>query len=193
MLRKINPWVIVRGHYKTFYDDRTEQSKPTDFAIVICLPLIVAGVPFVTGAALTSTSGLLAAVSAMGGLLFFLLVFVLEKAADTAAASEDLALIDSRILRRVKVLQELTANVSYSVLITIAATVVLMVGEFIPADGIAPLPGEAFTVPRQPAWLTALALALVTHLVITLLMVLKRVFNLTERELDLAKVPLSRR
>ncbi|GAA3218262.1 hypothetical protein ACFP63_08590 [Oerskovia jenensis] len=188
---KIDPRDIVKKHYRTLYDNRNGRPKAGDYALFLGAPAVVCSLPFWTGVAVGSTSGLLAASSVLGGLLFALLILVLEMAAGTAASAEQGG-VTTRILRRVKVLSELSANVSYSVLISIVLTIILTAGEFMLPAGIAPIPGQPIIQPVQPASFTAIALFFLAHFVITLAMVLKRTFALTQRELELAAVPVER-
>jgi hypothetical protein len=190
MSSKIDIRDIVRLNYKTLYDDRNGRPRVRDYLLFLGVPLSVATLPFWTSASLSSTRGLLAAVSVTGGLLFALMIMVLQMAADTAARAESQG-VEAGLLRRVKVLRELSANVSYTVLVAIFSTVVLATGEFLLPSGTAPIPGRQIVEP-QPEWFTALVVFILSHFLITLLMVLKRTFSVTRSELDLASVPVSR-
>lgn len=191
VFNKIDIREIVRDHYATLYDNRTGKSRGADLALVLGVPVLASVGALVADLGLASTGGLLAAASVIGGLFFALMIMVLQMAADTAARAETEG-IEARLLRRVKILREVAANVSYSVVIAILAVVVLAWGEFVAPEGLAPVPGERIPENNLPMWFTAVVLFILTHFIITLLMVLKRTFGVIRRELDLASVPPSR-
>lgn len=191
LLDKVNVTEIVRHHYATLYDNAKGKPRGVDFLLFLGLPALVGSLPIWTSVALSSTGGLLAATSLVGGLFFALLIMVLQMAAETAARAEQEG-VEARLLRRVKVLREISANVSYSVLVAIVAVVVLVAGEFLLPPGVAPRPGKPIPRVSQPTWFSCLALFVLSHFAVSLLMVLKRTFAVTRRELDLASVPPSR-
>ncbi len=143
----------------------------------------------VAGVRLGETGSLLAAVSVLGGFLFALLILVLQMSADAAARTEDDDDGPSpRVLRRVRILREVSANVAYSVLVSIITTTCLAIGDFVLLPVRSPRPGDLVENPKQPAWISAISLFLLVHLALTLLMVLRRTYAIAHRELDFASV-----
>lgn len=188
VLNKINVRPIYQAHLRTLFNNRTERPSRADRALFFGLPVLLATVLVAVGVRASDTSGLLGVVAFLGGFLFALLILVLEMAAGTAADTEDHG-VRARTLRRVVVLRELSSNVSYGVLLCIGTTAVLAVGTFT-GDAVATdaAPGGGTQV-QQPWWYTGVMLAALAHLGLTLLMILKRLFTVINRELDLASVP----
>jgi hypothetical protein len=141
---------------------------------------------------LGETGALLTAVSVLGGFLFALLIVVLQMSAEAASRTEESSDVQPRILRRVKILREVSANVAYSALVSITATTSLVIGDLVLSHPRAPHPGDVVAMPEQPAWISAVSLFLLSHLSLTLLMVLRRTYAITQRELDFASVPQDR-
>lgn len=138
----------------------TIQLSWSDVAVFFGVPAGVGVAAFAAGAELQSLGELLAGTAILTGLLFGLLTHVLGLG---------LRLYDdprrTRSSRIVILTDELRANVSYAIGVGILLTGSLML--------IA-----AFTKPTTAGyapWLTALVLALLVHLLLTLLMILKRV------------------
>jgi hypothetical protein len=188
MSRKIDVSEIIRAHYRTLYDNRHGRLSRVDLLLFFVLPLIVAVTATVAGARLGAAGSLLGAVSILGGFLFALLVLVLQMSADAAARTEEENGPSPRILRRVKVLREVSANVAYSVLASILTTISLVVGDLVLVPSTSPRLEDLGQNSQQPAWISAVSIFLLSHLALTLLMVLRRVFSVTQRELDFAAV-----
>lgn len=188
MLVKIDVRDIIRSHYGTLYDNRRERFSRSDLFLFLAVPALVAAVATILGARLGETSPLLAAVSVLGGFLFALLILVLQMSAEAAARTEEDRSPSPRILRRVRVLREVSANVAYSVFVSIVGTVSLAIGNLVLLPSRSPNAGDIVESPQQPAWISALSLFLLSHLGLTLLMVLRRTYAITQRELDFASV-----
>jgi hypothetical protein len=189
VLRKIDVRDIVLSHYKSLRDNRLEHpSRIKDALIFYAFPALVAAILTVVGLRLGKTEALLAAVAILGAFLFALLILVLQMSADAAAATEEDRMPSSRTLKRVKVLRELSANVAYSVLVSVLTTASLAIGNVSLPPTRAPVPGSLVKDPQQPWWISGISVFLLLHLSLTLLMILKRTFVLTQRELDFASV-----
>ena len=192
MLRKIDLRQIVHDHYRTLRDNRTE-GRWVDRLLFLGVPALVAGLSLLLRIRLGDTGALLGGVSILGGFLFALLIVQLQMAGETAQRAETEAGsgVRKRLLRRRVLLQEVSANVAYAALASVTCTVLLGVGQFT-------LPERKVSIfspvsdAHQPAWFTFLAVFALVHLVLTLLMVLKRTYSVLSRELDHAAVDPSR-
>lgn len=192
MLVKIDVRDIICSHYGTLYDNRRERPSRTDVLVFLVLPALISIAATALGVRLGETGALLAAVSVLGGFLFALLIVVLQMSAEAASRTEESSDVQPRILRRVKILREVSANVAYSALVSITATTSLVIGDLVLSHPRAPRPGDVVAMPEQPAWISAVSLFLLSHLSLTLLMVLRRTYAITQRELDFASVPQDR-
>lgn len=189
MLRKVDVRDIILAHYRTLYDNRLGRASRTkDVLLFAGIPALSALVLTVAGVRLGETGALLAAVSILGGFLFALLILILEMSSDAAARAEEDGEPSPRTLRRVKVLREVSANVAYSVLISVLTTASLAVGDFLLPPTRAPQPGGLIKNAEQPAWISGISIFLLIHLGLTLLMVLRRTYAIAQRELDFASV-----
>lgn len=190
MTAKIDVRDVVRDHYRSYYRNDTGGRSVADLVVFFAVPVAVAAGVAVTGVRLGETAGLMAGVSILGGFLFALLLLMLSASSDLAARVEAGGM-DRRTPRRVRVLKEIAANVAYAVLAAIVATTLLVVGEFTSFR----MPPEAQGIPgeiRQPGWFTFATVAMLLHLLGTLLMVLKRTYSLIYGELTKASVPPDR-
>ncbi len=189
VLDKINVRPICQAHLRTLFNNRTERPSRADRALFFGLPVFLATALVALGVEATDTAALLGAVAFLGGFLFALLILVLQMAAGAAAETEDSG-VHARTLRRVVVLRELSGNVSYAVLLCIVTTAVLIVGTFTEDQVFVQEAGKITSETEQPWWYTGLMLAALAHLGLTLLMILKRLFVVINRELSLASVPV---
>jgi hypothetical protein len=192
MLAKIDVRDIIRSHYGTLYDNRRERASRADMLLFLAVPVLVAVVTTALGLRLGEAGSLLAAVAVLGGFLFALLILVLQMSAEAAARTEENLGTSPRVLRRVRVLREVSANVAYSVLVSILATTSLAIGDLVLLPSRSPHPGDLLEPPQQPAWISAISMFLLSHLSLTLLMVLRRTYAIAQRELDFASVPEDR-
>ena len=135
-----------------------------DVVIFFGLPAGAAIAAGFSGAEMRSFGQLIEGTAILTGLLFGLLTHVLALGLRIA---DDPRL--SRADRIVVLTDELRANVSYAIGVGIVLTgAMMLVSAF--------KPGFADTDPHgYPAWLSAIVLGLVLHLLLTLLMILKRV------------------
>lgn len=124
------------------------------------------------GARVHAIGNLLTAVAVFAGFLFALMLQLLDAAVDGSGQSEKPA----RAGRRVRFLREVTANVTYAALVAVVIVVLLGGAELTTSPGPS----------GQPAWFSLIVFAALLHLVVTVLMVLKRAYGVTHRELDYA-------
>ena len=180
---KIDVSEVVLSHVGTLYDARAERPSRLDRFMQFGLPLLVALTLAGVGVRTPRTAEMLGVVSFLGGFLFALLILVLQMAT-TVSLETERAGVTKRSLRRLVVLRELSANVGYCVLICLVAAVVLLLGTI----SVAALGWNSMLrqLLDQPSVFAFSVLAVLGHLLITLLMILKRIFTVTNRELDLA-------
>jgi hypothetical protein len=188
VLRKIDVREIIFAHYRTLRDNRLARPSLKDVLLFFAFPALLAAIFTIAGLRLGKAEALLAAVSILGAFLFALLILVLQMSADAAARTEEDHGPSSRILRRVKVLRQLSANVAYSVLVSVLTTASLAIGNIVLPSSRAPRPGDLVKEPEQPWWISGISLFLLAHLALTLLMVLRRTYAMTKQELDFASV-----
>jgi hypothetical protein len=182
MFNKVDIRRIVRDHYSTLYDNRSG-GRWVDYLLFLVVPAGVSGAIAGLGGRLRDTGPLLAGIAVFAGLMFALLIVLLQIAFDLGARSESEGTSD-RLLDRVRMLRQVVPNVAYSVLISVGATVILAVGQFTLPDR--QLPTDP--APVQPLWFSLIATAGLAHLLLTLLMVLKRTYTVLQRELDFTSV-----
>ena len=156
---------LYRDHAATLveYDEdgATHRSLP-DYLVFGAIPVVLGGGALLAKLQLVAVEGTLAGVSILTGLLFGLLVHVLS--VGMTLARDERVSVNSRIVR---LTNELRANVSWACGVGLALTTLLtLISSFVPLGE----KGQAV-----PVWATAIVLLLGTHLVGTLLMILKRV------------------
>lgn len=169
---KASPLSLIRAHWDTYVDARTGRIRWQDHAIFEGLPAlvivgcVVADVHLGTIAA----TGLLTASGLLSALLFGVMLQISARAMDWADTSPQPSKATSD---HAKYLRELAADAGYASLVCIAAAVVFVV---------------AATASKQVLEAaSAIGLALGAHLVLVLLMVMKRVFALTDERLIRAR------
>ncbi|WP_228992859.1 hypothetical protein [Streptomyces sp. DH8] len=163
MSEKWNISDIAAAHFKTYADARTGKKRRSDYLAFVGLPVLL-GV--LTGAlchldrfALYDVSKLIGGIGIFTGLLFGLLtnVFTLSL---RLQRDDDLA--DHKTTRSVK---ELFANLSWAVFVGLSLVVLLVACSSI---------GESRS--RVSEWWTAVLVTLFAHLILTVLMSLKRLW-----------------
>ncbi|MGI9157991.1 MAG: hypothetical protein ACR2FG_15395 [Marmoricola sp.] len=167
---KIRVGRIVSTHYGTLSvphrgDDDAVASRLswTDLGTFVLFPLAAGAALWIGGVRAPAGDRLIPAVALLTGLLFALLVLMLdrirsERAKDAPDVGND-PLVDA---------WELFANVSYAILVSTTILSILLVTALFSAG------------PLHPA-LTGVLAALVAHLLLTMLMIVKRVFQLAVR------------
>ncbi len=147
---------VVSDHYATFVDGNTGRPYLPDYAGMIGLPLALGVVLSVTGVTLSGVGELLSGVGVFTGGLFAMLLQLFGLAQRLA---DDTRLAGQRQLGRL--IDELEANVSYSVLVGLVALGILMVAAATQGDDMS----RAFSGATG---------AVLLHLVLTTFMALKR-------------------
>lgn len=172
---KINVWPIITDHIGTLYDYRTNERSYPDLLLFFILPLVPAGFVLWKGLELPAiaVAGLLTASSIFVTLLMNLLVMVLGFLRATRGNPAD------KLLQlRKRYLREVVANLSFSILVALA-----MVGTSIIA---------LFTLRTANSLVAPVFTSLLTAggvlLVLSLLMVLRRMYTLIQHEFDRHKL-----
>lgn len=178
---------IIKDHYRTLYEN-TDSGRSLRLGVlaIVVVPTLAALLMVLLGARIYELGDLLAAVAVLAGFLFALLIVLLETAVETSGRAEEQG-PSVRINRRILILREVTANVAYAVLMAVVA--VVLIG----AARLVDKPSSPLEAPQAlPSWYCGVVFALLIHLVLTLVMVLKRVYAVAHRELDYAAVPEAR-
>ncbi|HZQ64449.1 MAG TPA: hypothetical protein VFA66_04395 [Gaiellaceae bacterium] len=169
---KPNPLVLIRAHRKTLITPRNGRASWQDTLVFSGLPLAIGIASVVLGWELgtAASAGLLTASGLLGAFLFGVMLQVFERATDWADSQPEPGEATSVHARS---LRELAANSGYASLICIAAAVAYVVA--------------TLTAGWTLRVCTAIGLALGVHLVLVLLMVMKRVYLLIEGRLNRAE------
>jgi hypothetical protein len=169
---KANPLSLVRAHWATYVDARTGRVRWQDHAIFEGIPVLVivgCGAASVHLSTITAT-GLLTASGLLSALLFGVMLQISARAMDWADTSPEPSKETSE---HANYLRELAANAAYASLVCIVAAIIFVV---------------AATASKQVLEVaSAIGLALGAHLVLVLMMVMKRVFALTDERLIRAR------
>lgn len=175
---KGNPWPIIRAHWRTYVDARDGKPRWRDWAWFGALPMATFGVCIwrdfsLTGAA---AAGLLTVSGLLSAFLFGVITQVSGRAMDFAdsrpAPSRETSAHAINLL-------ELAANAGYASLICIGAAVSFVVA------GI----GSGWVLRVS----SALGLALGVHMILVILMVMRREFLLTQDRLERARTGADRK
>lgn len=168
---------IISGQLDTLEDARTGRRRPSDFAVLYGLPTVSFVVFVAVDVDISRTAGhLIAGASLAAAFLFGVVIQQYSRATDWADSRPEPSERTSRYATR---LEELSANAAYAAIMTTLATGVLV----------------AYTIATGHAaqrWLGSLALALLVHVLLTLAMVLRRVFLLTQERLRAARTGAER-
>lgn len=186
MFAKVDLLPIVRDHYRTL---RTQGgSARGDLILFVGLPIAASGLAVRVGdVRLGEVGNLLTAFAVLAGFLFALLIVVLESAIGMAARAEDQSGATASIRRRAAFMVEVKANVAYATLIAIVLTSVMawltLAVKPEPSSG----GGGLATQPTSygAGW-TFVVIALAIHFMLTLLMIVKRIYRIIGGELRTA-------
>lgn len=187
---KADPRAIIRAHYATYVDARTGRGRVRDHIEFAAPPVIALSVCLLLDVRLSSgaSAGLLTATGLLGAFLFSAMLQVSQRAMDWADSAPLPGPITSSHAR---LLRELAANSGYASLACIAAAIAYVVSAISAPDVLASSAGSDAAVDEGSQWVlrasSAIGLALGVHAVQTLLMVMKRVFALTEERLNRAQ------
>lgn len=175
---KADPMRMIQAHRHTYVDARTGRSRWQDYALLEVAPLVVFVVSLVgnvhfgsaVGVGLLTVSGLLSV------FLFSVMLQVSERAMEWA---DSLPQPGPDTSAHAIYLAELAANAGYASLISILAAVAFVVAS-VSEDWVLRIS-------------STVGLALGVHLLLILLMVMKRVYALTEERLNRARTGADRR
>jgi hypothetical protein len=175
---KADLWGVISAHRKSLRDASTGSRRLQDSLFFEGVPVAAAGACILANVRLaTGTSvGLLTTAGLLSAFLFGLMVQVLDRAATWAESNPEPGPETSWHARY---LEELAANAGYASLISVVEAIVLVV-----ASTTRGWPLRAFS---------GVGVGLGCHLSLTLLMVMKRVFSLTQERLRVARTGAGRR
>ncbi len=170
---KANPWPLIRAHYRTLVDYRDGSVRLRDCALFLGVPVAVwiaacvlrVVLPDAASAALLTTSGLLA------GFFFGVMLQIATRSAGWASEKPEPS---KETTHQANFLEEIAANAGYASLVSIVAAATFAVA-------IAVNPEDAIVI------FSGLGLALLTHLILMLCMVMVRVLAWTHDRLVDAK------
>lgn len=169
---KADPRPIIWAHHRTYVNVNTGRARWQDFALLDGLPLGITDLLIWKNVRLSAIAsvGLLTVAGLLSAFLFGLMLQVADRATTWADSAPERGPATSD---HATYLAELAANAGYAALVSIVASVAFVVAS------------------TSHGWLlrvtAALGLGLGSHLVLTLLMVMKRVFNLTLQRLRIAR------
>jgi hypothetical protein len=177
MLRKIDVTPILRDHIQTLRDYKTDKLSYSDLLLFFFLPIVLGGVAIwkdVQIRAIAAT-GLLTASALFVALLLNLLVMVLAFLRTTQGDPTDQSLQLRKTL-----LREITANLSFSILVALVLVATALTALFGLGDD------KDLKIGRAPTFLLITGASI---LVLNLLMILRRMYILILKEFDLHKRP----
>lgn len=162
---KTDPHRLVRAHYATYVDARDGRRRWQDHVLFAGLPLLVLGAAVwrdlhltaAASAALLTVSGLLSA------FLFGVMLQISQRAMEWADTKPEPGEATSE---QADFLREIAANAGYAALVAISAAALFVVA--------------TMTKGSLDVVASALALSLGVHLILVLLMVVVRIFDLTD-------------
>ena len=176
MFSKISVTAIVKDHLSTLKNNRTGKPHYPDIFLFIIFPAVIAGI-LVRGEVQLNdglVNALITSLSIFSALLFNLLLLVYDisgKEASSRNTSND-PVERKKAVRKHALLREIYINVSFSILISTIAVVVLL-GYFLKIDTPATLTNvKLFQI------FPAVVYYLSIQFIFTLFMVLKRVYRL---------------
>lgn len=169
---KADPRGIIRAHRRTYIDARTGNRRWQDHAVLEAFPIVVLAVCIIGDVKIATAAsvGLLTVTGLLSAFLFGVMLQVSERAMDW---SDTLPTPGPETSAHAIYLSELAANSGYASLVSIVTAGVFVVASF------------------STDWAlrisSAVGLALAVHLALILLMVMKRVFALTQQRLNRAR------
>ena len=166
---KISPWRLIRAQHETYVSARNNKARLRDYLLFDGTPLAVGGLCAWRSVKLSSAASgaLLTASLLLSALLFGVMLQITQRAVDWA---HDPPAQGKETTEHALFLRELAANAGYASLVCVAASIAFVV---------ATTTGHIKLVIAS-----AVGLALGEHLILVLLMVMKRVFALTEERLN---------
>lgn len=169
---KADPSRLVQAHYATLVDARNSRPLLLDYGLFLGLPAAVTAFCGVQAVKLpvAASGGLLTVSGLLSAFLFGVMLQVSQRAMDWADMKPPPGRTTSR---HATFLGELAANAGYASLVSFVAAGIFVVA--------------AVTSKTVLIWFSAIGLGVMAHLAISLLMVIKRVFALTEERLKIAR------
>jgi hypothetical protein len=171
---KIDITQIVAAQVRTMRDNSTQRYSVADILLFYGFPALLSVVGSYFGWKFNSDvlNALLTAFSIFAGLLLNLLILVYTFSTDTQHPT-------ALARNRSTVIRELHANVAYSILVSIVLVVVTMIAVAYLKMHEGPQ-AAAFT----GRWVTGLIIFLTLNFVLTLLMILKRIYVMLNQTID---------
>jgi uncharacterized Tic20 family protein len=191
---KIKVAKIINSHYKTFYylEDKIEKTSISSYLIYIVIPLIISLILTFFGYTMQSEiNNLIAAISIFGGFLFNLLAIIytqVDKILNAIKEEEEklnegqIGKFDTKqneLTNKKAFAREINSNISYSIIISITIILFLLLlnVDLPPLDFINYKPILRLII-------TGINYFLLSHFLLTLLMVLSRVYILLSRDME---------
>ena len=188
---KIDVRVIIRAHRASYVDARDDRPRIRDYLLMEGVPIVVLVLCLVFGAALRSgaAAALLTVTALLSALFFGLMIQTADRAMNWA---DDPPAPGPGTSAHAIALRDLSAHAGYAALVCIAAAIAYVIATVTAASyPIANAATNAAGNAGGPGWWlrasSSLGIALGVHLVFVLLMVMKRVFMLTQNRLDQAR------
>jgi hypothetical protein len=163
---------IFIDHFQTLRNEgegRNELSK-SDLVTLYGVPLLLPVVAIWRDWKLGGVGDLLTALSLMCGLLFNLLVLSFDVALRAAAQVRESQVESLATSTKIRLIRQLQANTTYGLVVALAATIVLAVGASVELKHFNP-------------WITAVLTYLLSHFVLVLMVILKRIRSIFRNEL----------
>jgi high-affinity Fe2+/Pb2+ permease len=174
MLSKINILSIVVDHFNTLTNNKSGKIYIPDLIVFFCAPLVISGLLLFKGSVISNqlANVLVTSFSIFAALLFNLLLLVFDiadKYKPKNRSDEDLIDLESKNFK--KVLREIYINVSFCILVSILS-IILLIGFFIDYNA------KLFLL-----FLSFIVYFLVFVFLLTLFMILKRVYTLLSKRM----------
>lgn len=169
-MSKINILPIIDAHLDTLRDDSFGGRSTLDYVVFIGLPVCLGVVLDVLhyGFRVDAVNGLLSAFAILSGLMLNLLVLVFTLASSTSPLSLDVKL-------RKRVLNEVFVNICFSILVAIAVVVTAVIA----LSYMRSIPGA-----RTGIIATFFLSSCTFNFILTVLMILKRMYAILHLEID---------
>lgn len=177
MFDKVNVKAIISDHLSSFYDFRSSRRSWSDIILFWGTPICVAGICAWKGLLLSTSSvnSILTAFSIFAGLLFNLLIMVLTFLQTSLNSKVPVELSD--LMTRKQILREVTANLSFSILLSIAIVAVSVVAQSMAGQ-------NQYYIDRYASGILVIG---TINFSLTLVMLLKRMYKLMQFEFDIHK------
>jgi hypothetical protein len=176
VLRKIDVIPILRDRIQTLRDHRTDKLSYSDLLLFFFLPIVLAGVAIWKNVQLRAiaVTGVLTASAIFVALLLNLLVMVLTYLRTTQGDPAEQSLqLQKRFLR------EIAVNLSFSILVALALVATALTALFGLGEN------QDLKIGQAPTFLLIMG---TSTLVLSLLMILRRMYALILNEFDLHKL-----